>query len=161
MTGTDKVSAYIYAGSDKEKLAHIASEAQNSKLGGSESSVGTPTQYIPNNMQAASIYFGKGLYENSVVTTLANDNASLKVGIKSTSMPSNYWCIFDDFRLYFYGNINKEVVTAIEEIQPEAPVFRSERIYSLDGRLMGTDASQLQTLKKGIYIIGNKKVVVK
>ena len=161
VTGADKVSAYIYAGSDKEKLAHIASEAQNSKLGGSESSVGTPTQYIPNNMQAASIYFGKGLYENSVVTTLANDNASLKVGIKSTSMPSNYWCIFDDFRLYFYGNINKEVVTAIEEIQPEAPAFRSERIYSLDGRLMGTDASQLQTLKKGIYIIGNKKVVVK
>jgi hypothetical protein len=31
------------------------------------------------------------------------------------------------------------------------------KIYTLDGRYVGTDA---QTLSKGVYVIGNKKVVV-
>ena len=53
-------------------MANIASEAQTKKLGGSESTVGG-NKYIPNDMNSASIYFAKGLYDNSVATTVAKD----------------------------------------------------------------------------------------
>ena len=154
------MNAYIYAGSDKVKLAHIVTEARDSKLGGSESAVGTPVKYMPNNMEAASIYFAKGLYDNSAVTTLATDGASLKVGISCSSMPSSYWCIFDDFRLYFYGSISKDIVTDIKQIAGEQQKTVHD-IYTLDGRLVRRHATTMEGLEKGIYIIGKKKVVVR
>ena len=160
VAGKNNVNAYIYAGSDKVKLAHIATEARDSKLGGSESAVGTPVKYMPNNMEAASIYFAKGLYDNSAVTTLATDGASLKVGISCSSMPSSYWCIFDDFRLYFYGSISKDIVTDIKQIAGEQQKTVHD-IYTLDGRLVRRHATTMEGLEKGIYIIGKKKVVVR
>lgn len=158
--GNNKVNAYIYAGSDREKLAHIAQEAQDSKLGGAESSVGT-TKYIPNDMNSASIYFGKGLYENRVTTTVDTDGASLKVGISCSSMPSYYWCIFDDFRLYFYGSLSKDYVSGIISVEATGAGKQSTDIYSLDGRLVRKGANSTEGLQKGIYIVNGKKVVVK
>lgn len=160
VAGTNKVTAYLYAGSVKEKVAHIASEAQNTKLGGAESTVGG-NKYIPNNMEAASIYFAKGLYENSVTTDVEKDGNSLKVGINSTSMPSYYWCIFDDFRLYFYGSMTKEFVTAIDVVGADGGRVMPADIYSVDGRLVRKAALGTDGLPKGIYITGGKKFVVK
>ena len=109
VAGTNNVTAYLYAGNDSQQLAHIASEAQTAKLGGSESTVGG-NKYIPNNMQAASIYFARGLYQNAVSTSLGTDNSapaangySLRIGLRSSSMPSTYWVIFDNFRLQYLG----------------------------------------------------------
>ena len=82
--GQNDVTAVIYAGADEQQLAHIASEARTSKLGGSESAVGSaPVKYIPNDMQAASLYFAAGLYENGVVTELTEDESDLQVGIRN------------------------------------------------------------------------------
>ena len=110
--GTDKVNATLYAGTvtNATKLAHIASAAQTKKVGkGSEATVGS-TLYVPDNMQAASAYFAKGLYENSVDATIEKDGSSLRIGIRSTSQPSSYWTIFDNFRLHFFG----KAVTALQ-----------------------------------------------
>ena len=60
---------------------NIAAEAQTSKTGGSESTVGG-NKYVPNNMQAASLYFAKGLYNNDVCGRVGTNGGSLKVGIK-------------------------------------------------------------------------------
>ncbi len=158
--GTNRVTANLYAGSTREKVAHIASEAQDVKLGGAESTVGG-NKYMPNDMQAASIYFAKGLYENSVTTTVAKDGNSMKVGISSTSMPSNYWCIFDDFRLYFYGSMPKDVVTAVDAPVADGVREVSADIYSADGRLVRKAADGTVGLPKGVYIAGGKKFVVK
>ena len=103
--GTDNVTAYLYAGNDSKQLVNICSDAQTKKLGGSESTVGT-SNYIPNNMQAASIYFSKKLYDNSLDTTLDN-NGSLKLGVRCTKSDSYYWTIFDNFRLYYFGHPKK------------------------------------------------------
>lgn len=157
--GTDRVTAYLYAGSAREKLTHIAACAQSTKLGGAESSVGSGL-YMPNDMQAASIYFGKGLYENIVTATLDSDGSNMKVGISSSSMPSYYWCIFDDFRLYFFGSMPLETVTAIETVSAAAATRPSANIYSIDGRIVRKAGEGTAGLPKGIYIIGGKKVVI-
>ena len=106
---TDRTTtAYIYAGSDSRNLAHITSDAQTKKLGGAESYVNG--KYFPNDMQAASIYFGKGLYENHVTTSLANDGGQLRMGIRGTTADGYYWSIFDNFRLYYYGSLDSDRV---------------------------------------------------
>lgn len=161
IAGTDQTSAYIYAGTQSNKLAHIASGAQTQKLGGNESSVGNaPVMYIPNNMQAASIYFAKGLYENRLPCTVETDGASLKLGIRSSIMNSSYWCIFDNFRLYYYGSTNIDILTSIQTLPTATDRQRRKGIYSLDGRLIKTDAANTSGIQPGIYIINGKKVVI-
>ncbi len=84
------------------KIAHIASDAQTSSSYGGANVGG---KYIPNTMQTARKYFDNGLYENVLTANVSQNDASLKLGLRSTSMPSAYWCIFDNFRLYYYGNV--------------------------------------------------------
>lgn len=52
----------------------------------------------------------------------------------------------------FMGGTPSGIVNAKRDIIPTSPL-----IYSLDGRQLGTDKSRL---KKGVYIIGNRKVVL-
>ena len=156
-SGDAKVTAYLYAGttSNNTKLKHICADAQSKKLGGTEVAVAT-NLYIPNNMQAASKYFANGLYENEVNGKVSSDGGSLKIGIRSTSMPTSYWAIFDNFRLNFYGNLDP---TGIHDITAKPVV--NQHIYSIDGRIISTGTNSTEGLKPGLYIIGNKKIIVK
>ena len=129
--GNNTVNAYIYAGTKKEKLQHIAADAQTKKLGGSEKTVGT-NYYIPDNMQAASLYFAKGLYQNSVNGNVATDGGTLKVGIRCSDMPSSYWVIFDNFRLFFYGDADPATLGVKDIIAARASL--RESLYMPDGR---------------------------
>ena len=146
------VNATIYAGSQSQKLKHIKDGSQSRKVGtGREQSM--DGKYIPDNMQAAAAYFKKGYYENRLVSTLATQGGSLKVGIKSTSMPSSYWAIFDTFRLYFYGSKTAEDVTAVKGVV-ESGESGSRQVFDLQGRRVSTPT-------KGLYIINGKKVLIK
>lgn len=149
------VNATIYAGTKTAKLAHIKDDSQATKVGtGNE--VTMSSRYIPDDMQAAAAYFKKGYYENRVFGTVAANNGSLKMGIKSTSMGSGYWVIFTNFRLYFYGQMNEETVLGINELSPAARPIPSS-IYTLDGRRLSPDAQ----LRPGLYIIDGRKVIVR
>jgi len=146
------VNATIYAGSQSQKLKHIKDGSQSRKVGtGREQSM--DGKYIPDDMQAAAAYFKKGYYENRLVSTLATQGGSLKVGIKSTSMPSSYWAIFDAFRLYFYGSKTAEDVTAVKGVV-ESDESGSRQVFDLQGRRVSTPT-------KGLYIINGKKVLIK
>ena len=101
VSGSDKVNAEFYFGTASLKIAHIASDAQTADYGGA--SVGG--KHFPNTMQTARNYFDKGLYENVLTANVSLDGSSVKLGLRSTSMPDSYWCIFDNFRLYYYGKV--------------------------------------------------------
>lgn len=103
-TTTYPLTTQVYLGTVSSQVCHIGKDAQTSKVGvGNESEVGSPVRYIPNDMQSASAYFGKGLYENSVETTLESNNQTLRFGIRGASYVASDWTIFDNFRLYYYG----------------------------------------------------------
>jgi len=151
--GTNRVNALIYAGSSNEKLDHICDTVLSRKIGkGNESTVASG-KYVPNDMQAANAYFQKGFYENQVLTAVTTDGGSLKVGIKSTNMSSGYWVIFDNFRLYYYGSLSADEVTAIKEIGNRKSKNENE-VYDLQGRKVGKPS-------KGLYIVNGKKIVIK
>lgn len=156
--GNDKVDAYIYlySTSNKQTICNIMADAQNSKLGiGTETAAGS--KYVPNNMQAVSQYFAKGLYDNTVKATTRS--TVLNFGMKSTgNSGSSYWTIFDNFRLYYYGQ--EEPTTGITEVEAAKKPLR-QGIYTLSGQLVRSDAHSLEGLSRGIYIVNGKKVVVK
>ncbi len=163
LNGSGVVTSEIYVNTTTKKVQHIAVEAQRSKLGGMESAVGSPIRYIPNDMQAASRYFKQGLYEN-VVTMQNRREQALKVGIRSESRGSKFWTVFDNFRLYYYGAMSKdEVETGVENtvlLDSEKTVWPCN-VYSVTGKCMRLNATSLDGLPAGLYIVGDKKVVVK
>jgi len=149
--GTNNVNAFLYAGDKSERLAHIASEARSTKLGGTESTVGG-NLYMPNDMKAASMYFAQGLYENKVIAELDETLHSLRIGVRSSSMPDYYWCIFDNFRLYFYGAVGSEQL-AIKSID-HSPSTIDSSVYDLQGRCIDKPT-------RGLYIRNGKKIFIK
>lgn len=166
--GNDNVRAIIYAGNDSEKLKHIACGARRSKLHDEDVSVGAPVRYIPNTMASAASYLALSTYDNVVTTSVEEDGASLKIGLKCTVAGNGYWTMFDNFRLYYYGGMTPEDVTSI------VPAETDDADESNSGNLVPTTAYTLQgvqvdiphdgsveNLPKGLYIVGGKKVVVK
>ena len=154
------MTTYLYLGPKSVKVKQAVADAQTAKLGvGSESTLAsTPATYIPNDMQSASAYFGRGLYDNEVFADLEADDASLRLGIRCGSSDNMYWTIFDNFRLYYYGSLTADVVAGIRDVQPRAAT-PADNVYTLDGRLVRRHAKSLEGLPRGIYIVGGKKVV--
>ena len=153
--GSNKVNAVIYAGGNSESLAHICDGIQTRKVGKGNETALTSGRYVPNDMQSADAYFKKGIYENRVVAAVTSDDGLLKVGVKSTSMPSNYWAIFDNFRLYYYGSKSVDEVTAVPAIQ-QSEIITANSVYDLQGRKVSEPG-----IRKGIYIKKKKKMIVR
>ena len=109
------ITTQVYLGTTTANVCHIGKEARSSKLGiGSESEVGNPVKYVPNNMEAASAYFSRNMYENTVETTLPSGNQTLRLGIRGQSYVSSDWTIFDNFRLFYYGSTTESQDPASE-----------------------------------------------
>lgn len=97
-------------------------DAQTRKLNiGKEAAAGT--KYVPNDMQSAHAYFEKGLYENTLKYT-TKYKLAITIGLKGDNVLSNYWVIFDNFRLYYYGE-KEPVASGIQEIKVEKPVEKN------------------------------------
>lgn len=158
INGIDNVKAYIYAGDSVATLKNIASEAQDKKLGGNEYAVGSGLniKYMPNNPEAASLYFAKGLYQNEVKTEL-DRRRSMNVGIRSSLADSYSWTVFDNFHLYFYGNAQTVAVSEIKNSSEKLSVD----VYTLTGMKLKSGVEKenaLDGLSKGIYIVNGQKV---
>lgn len=162
IAGTNKVTTKLYAGTESKTIQHIASEARTNKLGGDEIQVtDIPPRYVPNNMQAANLYFAKGLYDNALITSVAEDGKNLKIGLKCASSADSYWTIFDNFRIYYYGSIDESIVNGIDA--PTSPVNDNypADVYSVTGVCVRSAATNLEGLPSGLYIVNGKKVWVR
>ena len=110
------VTAEIYVNGGNEgsqKIKNAVSVKQTSSLGGSETSetVNETTYYIPNNMEAAGKYFAAGLYDNETEITATTN--TVKFGFRCSAGTGNgFWTIFDNFRLYYTGQLDLSVFQA-------------------------------------------------
>ena len=160
MSGDDKVTTEIYLGDRSCKVKQAVSEARETPIGvGNESMLpSNPAKYIPNDMLSASEYFANGLYENNVSARVETENASLKLGIRCTFSDNMYWSIFDNFRLYYFGNMPFDEVMPVKKIQMQTQSV-SDRVFTIDGRAVNMHGKGVESLPHGVYIIGGKKVV--
>lgn len=162
----NRVTAKIYLDTKETTICHIASQARKGKLGGSEVKVsdndGT-TYYMPGDMQAASRYFKRGLYDNELTMQLRRVKA-LQLGIRNASIGEKFWVIFDNFRLYYYGNLSlDDVQNDIEEVVLEGHSASSFPIgvYRITGQCVRSHSNSLEGLPSGLYIVDGRKVVIK
>lgn len=158
VSGQNNVNAFIYFTNvrNKQLIYNIMQGAQDQKIGkGKESVVGV--QYVPNDMESASAYFEKGLYEN-VYQFSQSAKKALTLGFKGTNSASSNWTIFSNIRLYYYGL--QIPTTGIVDIKTEDSVHH-QGVYTLSGQLVRKNSDSLIGLPSGIYIVDGKKVVVK
>lgn len=160
MSGDDKVTTEIYLGDRSCKVKQAVTEARETPIGvGNESMLpSNPAKYIPNDMLSASEYFANGLYENNVSARVETENASLKLGIRCTFSDNMYWSIFDNFRLYYFGNMPFDEVMPVKKIQMQTQSV-SDRVFTIDGKAINMHGKGVESLPHGVYIIGGKKVV--
>ena len=117
---SSKQYAKLYAtstvGDYSVAIAPASSGKVKNGLGGNAAGVGNqiggnwwwPTYeyYIPDNMEAAYYWFGAGYYNNSVDCEVGDDG-KLKIGIRKTVAVADDWTCIDDWRLEYWGEVNK------------------------------------------------------
>ena len=81
----------------------------------------------------------------------------LSVKLNSSTLEKPIYNIKEENGIITFDYL-KDFTTGIDSPITNTDTEKDARIYTLDGRFVGTDASQLT---KGVYIIGKKKVVIK
>lgn len=76
------------------------------------------------------------------------------MGLRSSKMDSSYWVIFDNFHLYYFGDMNPDDTTGIMEHQISQK--NTGTTFDMQGRKLTKRPS-----KPGIYIIEGRKVIIK
>lgn len=98
-----------------------------------------------------------GYYYNPLLITMPTEGGEITIGIKKDQNLSTGWCIWSDWKLWYYGT-DASVLDGIAEVNPEAvtaPVRSA--IYTLSG-------AKVQNMQRGINIVktvdanGNVKV---
>ena len=98
---------------------------------------------------------------SAVKVTAGDDETELLVG----GIPREYddlegWTIFDNFRLYYYGATDEDIVSDVEEVVLPIADMPMD-VYSITGVRVRTSATTLEGLPAGIYIVGGHKILVK
>ena len=152
--GRNNVVASLYAGSNSMTICNLAGVTSSTKLHSDDYEVSSKT-YVPITMASAGAYFAKGHYENSLPFTL-DKVTDLKLGLKQTTSSAYYWTIFDNFRLYYYGDPQEDIEGGVETGINN--VIHQTAVYDICGKKV---SDSLEELPRGLYIRGGKKVWVK
>ena len=112
LNGTEDVTGYLYAGNQtyfEKKLVSIYSQSFNENLEGGCWSYSTGSWwdqtniYFPNNMESGTRAFKDGYYWNELEFDF--DGGDLIIGLKNDNFISNNWCLFDNFKIEYYGEV--------------------------------------------------------
>ena len=100
--GREYIYAKLVAGDNKKEMASVFSYSFDNRTGG----CWTPDNqhWYPNNMESAAAAFGNGAYWNSMEFTI-DDEQYIDIGIECMDMLPSNWCIFDNFKLEYDGEI--------------------------------------------------------
>ena len=107
--------------------------------------------YVPTGQTGFNIYAEYNLYWNSVSIHI-EEGETLTLGLRrnSNNFITGEWCVFDNFRLKYYGNT--EAPDAVNGIN--ADVKTQQAIYNVAGQ-------RVQKAVKGLYIVNGKIIIVK
>lgn len=151
-TTSNIVNTYFMAKSKTAKIMNIVDDAQPTKKSTTDTQIGDGL-YVPTSIKYANNYFKAGLYTNTLEFSNTLDAGStVKIGLKCSLAKANYWTCFNGFKLYFLGNPD---ATGIEHVDTDASTAQYTDVYDLTGRKTALSAG------KGIYVVGNKKILVK
>ena len=109
LSETEDITGYLYAGNNEKQLVSIYSQSFTENLEGGCWSYSSgdwwnsTTIYFPNNMESGTRAFKDGYYWNEL--EFDHDGGDLVIGLKNDNFISNNWCLFDNFKIEYYGEI--------------------------------------------------------
>ena len=110
--------------------------------------------------QAADDYFGAGLYQNTLVFYIPEDDPGhISFGVYKAydeNTPGGDWIVMDNWRLKYYGGemLDPDGIKGIESDEIKTVTTASKGIYNMLGQ-------RLSKAQKGVNIINGKKVIKK
>jgi hypothetical protein len=134
LSGNEHITASVYVesvvggGKIAEKpVASVFSDPFDSFLPGCWNQ---GDNYYPNNMQTASWAFDEGKYLNTLEFDVVNGDDYFLVGLSCEDYESSNWCIFDNFKLEFEGDIIKANAVSVVIDKEEIMVGESSSCYA-------------------------------
>ena len=94
--------------------------------------------------------------DNKVTGDETSGVKPLTLGVIAKNADDNAWTCFDDFELYYLADIP----TGISGVVKDANVTTGN-VYNLNGQLVRRNATSLNGLAPGVYVMNGKKYVVK
>ena len=150
--GTSEVKAYMMLTDADNLYIHNIWDYAQTKALKPGNTLKIDGLYIPDSMESAQTWFSAGYYDNVQMTTLS-ETKTLKVGLRSTKKDEQYWTIFDNFRLYYYGSFSQqEVATGISTVSCDT---------RNDGSMYNLAGQKVDGNYKGVVIKNGKKMLVK
>ena len=127
--GTEDIPAVMYAGDTQQKLVSVYSEPSSEWVDGAWETGGGwwggNRTYFPNTMESARVWFDEGKYWN---TMEFEADGNFRIGLKTDSYQGNNWCIFDNFKVEYYGDYVK--VTDISINLPSTSLVVGETVQA-------------------------------
>ncbi len=105
LNGTENITGLMYAGSHEQKLASVYSWSSSSSFSTGTWSPGwvSPQIWFPNTMESGTEAFSQGAYLNEM--EFDHEGGNIVIGLKNETFSKNNWCLFDNFRLEYYGEV--------------------------------------------------------
>ena len=157
-SGSTTVYSQLYIGNETATIAPICTNANTSSSNGDWYEYAT-NKKVPNNMEAAAAAFNtlRRYRPTSVLNSLTANHdpataTNLIIGMKKTKAVADDWTIANYFQLYYLGDPEK---TSIRKLTQEDSEDNQDGWHSLDGYRLGSKPT-----RKGIYIKGNKKIII-
>ena len=123
VNGTEDITAYVFAGETVKQVESVFSFAFDRSVRGAWSPDGR--HYYPNNMETAAVAFAEGAYQNTL--EFSSDGGYMEIGLRCFEyLPSN-WCIFDNFKLEYDGQI--VLASGIDVTAERTEIKEGERTY--------------------------------
>ena len=104
--GTDDITAYLYANDVAVRVASVYSESLLSTGVGAYFTVldeDGKLCYYPTSMDAGAYCLGEGMHSNSIEVEVTG--GMLNFGIRCQDWQYSNWCMMDNFRLEYYGEL--------------------------------------------------------
>ena len=107
--GTENITAFLYAGTNRQKLVSLFAFEYDENMSGTcwtpnSSWWGSEPPYFPNGMSSGYDAFERGDYWNTMEFDGGGD---LRIGLVCANRSNGNWCMFDNFKLEYKGNIVK------------------------------------------------------
>jgi len=127
--GSEVIPAVMYAGDNQQKLVSVYSEPSNDYADGAWGAGGSwwgqSAPYFPNTMESARVWFDNDKYWNEMEF---ESDGNFRLGLKTNTYQGNNWCMFDNFKLEYYGDYIK--VTGIEISLPSLQLVAGESVQA-------------------------------
>ena len=103
---SENITAYLFAGDAQTKVHSVYDYEFSNNLSNNCWQTGNwweGFRYFPNGMASGHDAFEQDLYWNTLEFEISDDNVA--IGLKNATHMNQNWCLFDNFRLEYYGDV--------------------------------------------------------